>query len=85
MKRQKINILLCDTFPGLLPPEIPSYASMFREMFRSVFDSIEFEVFLVMAGVLPKTLERNELYLVTGSNSSAYDNDPWILGLMQWI
>lgn len=84
-KRPKINILLCDTFPGLLPPEIPSYASMFREMFRSVDDSIEFEVFPVMAGVLPKKLEKNELYLVTGSNSSAYDNDPWILGLKQWI
>ena len=61
MKRQKINILLCDIFPRLLPPEIPSYASMFREMFRSVDDSIEFEVFPVMAAVLPKKLEKNGL------------------------
>ena len=41
MKRSKINILLCDTFPGLLPPEIPSYASMFREMFRAVDGSLD--------------------------------------------
>lgn len=84
-KRPKINILLCDTFPGLLPPEIPSYASMFRELFRSVDGSIEFEVFPVMAGVLPQKLEKDELYLITGSNSSAYDSDLWILELMQWI
>ena len=85
MKRSKINILLCDTFPGLLPPEIPSYASMFREMFRAVDGSLEFEAFPVMAGVLPKELEKDELYLITGSNSSAYDDDPWILELIQWI
>ena len=30
MKRSKINILLCDTFPGLLPPEIPSYSAQQR-------------------------------------------------------
>ena len=82
MKRSKINILLCDTFPGLLPPEISSYASMFREMFRAVDGSLEFEVFPVMAGVLPKELEKDELYLITGSNSSAYDDDPWILELI---
>lgn len=85
MRRSKINILLCDTFPGLLPPEIPSYASMFREMFRAVDGSLEFEVFPVMAGILPKELEKDELYLITGSNSSAYDDDPWILELIQWI
>ena len=85
MKRQKINILLCDTFPGLLPPEIPSYASMFREMFRAVDGSLEFEVFPVMAGVLPKELKKDELYLISGSNSSAYDSDSWILELIQWI
>ena len=85
MKRPKINILLCDTFPGLLPPEIPSYASMFREMFRAVDGSLEFEVFPVMAGVLPKDLKKDELYLISGSNSSAYDSDSWILELMQWV
>ena len=85
MKRPKINILLCDTFPGLLPPEIPSYASMFREMFRAVDGSLEFEVFPVMAGVLPKELKKDELYLISGSNSSAYDSDSWILELMQWV
>ena len=32
-----------------------------------------------------KELEKDELYLITGSNSSAYDDDPWILELIQWI
>jgi GMP synthase-like glutamine amidotransferase len=38
-----------------------------------------------MAGVLPKELKKDELYLITGSNSSAYDSDSWILELMQWV
>jgi GMP synthase-like glutamine amidotransferase len=80
-----INILLCDTFPGLLPPDIPSYASMFRDLFRSVADPVAFKVFPAMAGILPPKLEKDELYLITGSNSSAYDNEPWILELLQWV
>ena len=30
MKRSKINILLCDTFPGLLPPENEAIKSIQR-------------------------------------------------------
>ena len=84
-ERTHINLLLCDTFSGLLPPDIPSYASMFIDLFRSVSDPATFEVFPVMKGVLPKKWNKDELYLITGSNSSAYDKEPWILELLQWI
>lgn len=81
----KINILLCDTFPGLLPPEIPSYASMFEDLFRSVLNNYFFQIYPVMEGKLPSIIHKNELYLITGCNRSVYEDIPWIQDLLQWI
>lgn len=81
----KINLLLCDTFPGLLPPEIPSYASMFVNLFDSVSHDIEYEVLPAMSGILPTEIRHNEVYLITGCNRSVYEDEPWILNLLQWI
>ena len=81
----KINILLCDRFPGLLPPEIPSYESMFMDLYRSVCEDADFEVFHTMDGILPDKFDRDELYIITGSNNSAYEDVPWIESLKMWI
>lgn len=81
----KINLLLCDTFQGLLPPAIPSYASMFENLFRSVLDSYQVQIFPVMEGTLPSTFKENELYLITGCNRSVYEEVPWIRNLLLWI
>jgi len=83
-KPVKINILLSDTFPGLLPPEIPSYVSMFENLFRSVSDDIEFRIYPVMKDVLPDKL-RDEIYLITGCNRSVYEDEEWIANLLEWI
>lgn len=81
----KINILLCDTFPGLLPPSIPTYVSMFTNLFDRLSDNLEYEVFPVYQGKVPVLLKREELYLITGSNAGAYENEPWIQILLDWI
>jgi len=81
----RINILLCDTFPGLLPPEIPSYASMFRNLFRSVSRSVSFQVYPVMSEVWPAEIHKDEIYLITGCNRSVYENEKWIVDLLEWI
>jgi len=81
----KINLLLCDTFTGFLPPEIPSYASMFENLFRSVLNTFQLQTYLVMEGVLPTTIRNDELYLITGCNRSVYDNIHWIKNLLHWI
>ncbi|MCR5454025.1 MAG: hypothetical protein K6F33_03445 [Bacteroidales bacterium] len=80
-----INILLCDTFPCLLPAYIPSYESMFRDLFCAVSDSAIFRVFATMNGELPSVINRDEMYLITGCNRSVYEEEPWILELLQWI
>ena len=81
----KINILLCDTFPGLLPSYIPSYISMFTEMFDAVGSNMEYRVYHAMDGQLPNTVSGDELYLITGCNLSAYDDIKWIKELLLWI
>lgn len=85
MHQPVINILLCDTFPGLLPDNIPSYESMFEKLFHSVNQNITFNIYQTWDGELPEHPAANELYLITGSNNAAYDDLPWILSLQEWI
>lgn len=81
----RINILLCDTFPGLLPHYIPSYVSMFTRLFDGVREGIDYEVYRAFDNHFPKTDAAAGIYLITGCNQSAYDNTPWIQHLLEWI
>lgn len=81
----KINILLCDTFPGLLPANTPNYQSLFFDLFDSLEDNIEYKIYNAFEGDLPKNLYSNELYIITGSQSGAYENKDWIKSLFGFI
>lgn len=81
----RINILLCDTFPGLLPEGIPSYEWMFEGLLSSVSDECEYTVYNTWQGELPADLSADELYLITGSNNSAYEDIDWVVALREWI
>lgn len=82
----KINILLCDRFPGLLPEYIPSYEWMFMDLFsRNCKEDVEYEVFPVMEGVYPAKVNTEDIYLVTGSNNGVYDDIEWVKNLLGWI
>lgn len=85
MRQPVINLLLCDTFPGLLPESIPSHEYFFEKRFHSVDSNIIFKVFRTLDGELPEHPVPDEIYLITGSNNAAYDNLPWILSLQEWI
>lgn len=80
-----IHILLCDTFPGLLPSYIPSYVSMFFKLFDSLQQNIQYRVYRTMDGELPDLNNPDGLYLITGCNLSAYDHINWIQQLLKWI
>lgn len=81
----KINLLLCDTYPGLLPESIPSHESMFYDLFRPINPEITFNIYRVMDGELPEQFDSDTLYLIPGSNNAAYDDLPWIFTLQDWI
>lgn len=81
----KVKILLCDTFPGLLPEFIPSYASMFTRLFDAAEGGMEYEIYRAMDGELPTPTPCDGFYLITGCNQSAYDDTPWIKQLLRWV
>lgn len=79
-KEKKIILLVCDQFPGILTPDIPSYEWMFEKVYHATF-----EIYQTWKGELPLHLNNKDIYLITGSNSSAYDNTPWVRSLRDWI
>ena len=81
----KLNILLCDRFPGLLPEYIPSYESMFIRLFERNCERLSYEVFYVPDGEYPDEVNDRDVYLITGCNLGVYDDVPWIKRLLSWI
>jgi len=81
----RVNILLCDTFPGRLPDFIPNYESLFMDLFAAIGEQVSYKIFQTWQGELPSTINPDELYLVPGSLDSAYDDKPWIVSLVKWI
>ncbi|MBQ6078847.1 MAG: hypothetical protein IJK93_01090 [Muribaculaceae bacterium] len=81
----RINILLCDTFPGRLPDFIPNYESLFFDLFAAIGERPDYRIYQTWQGELPADINGEELYLVPGSLSSAYDDEPWIVALLHWI
>ena len=80
-----IHVLLCDTFPGRLPADVPSYVWMHERLVKSVYPDVQFKVYMTMEGEMPSTFETDDIYLIPGCICSAYDPLPWIEGLQQWI
>ena len=81
----RVNILLCDTFPGRLPDFIPNYESLFMNLFAAVGERVPYRIFQTWQGELPSVIHTDELYLVPGSLDSVYDDKPWIVDLLKWI
>jgi GMP synthase-like glutamine amidotransferase len=81
----KINILLCDTFDGELPDDIPEYAFLLRQLFGKLNKHVRYEIFDVRANIYPTSLRGDELYLIPGSHASAYDDTPWVKLLITFI
>lgn len=81
----RINILLCDTFPGRLPDFIPNYESLFMDLFAVIGEQVTYRIYQTWQGELPQEINRDEVYLIPGSLDSAYSDKPWIVALLQWI
>jgi GMP synthase-like glutamine amidotransferase len=81
----RVNVLLCDTFPGRLPDFIPNYESLFFDLFAAIGVQLSYTIFQTWQGELPANVNPDELYLIPGSLDSAYDDKPWIVALLRWI
>lgn len=85
MRYMKLNLLMCDQFPGILPPDIPSYEWMMQRVFTQADPATRHAVYQVWQGELPATVRPGEIYLISGSNADAYGSEPWVVALRQWV
>lgn len=64
-----------------LVPEHGTFAQMFVTLLSQVMPDIDFKIFETYKGEFPGSVEVCQAYLITGSKSSVYDDDPWIKAL----
>ncbi|MGR5117243.1 type 1 glutamine amidotransferase [Vibrio astriarenae] len=80
----KIGIITCGYVDPSLVDIDGQYVDMITTNLHAINDSIEFINYDAKAGVLPN-LDACFGYILTGSVDNAYDNEPWITNLMEWI
>lgn len=79
-----IGILQCDEVEEELRPVFGHYPTMFTTLLKLNPD-LEFKVYNVERGELPKTLVECDAYLITGSRHGVNDELPWIAELEHFV
>ncbi|CAG8999314.1 MAG: Carbamoyl-phosphate synthase small chain [Candidatus Celerinatantimonas neptuna] len=81
----KIAIIGCDYVDPEQVPLFGEYPDMFRSTLSELRYDLEFTDFDALRGQLPDISSSFDGYIITGSRYNSYDNDPWILKLLEWI
>jgi len=81
----RIGILETDELRPEIKQKYGSYADMFQQLFLSVDAGLEFNVYQVIDGQYPASIDECDAYLITGSQLSAYDNNEWLLKLREYV
>lgn len=83
MDSTEIGLLLCDH----LDPEIASAVGDLTDLFPAAFEpaGLKLRVYEVTKGELPGSPQECRGWITSGSRFSAYDDEPWILGLSQFV
>jgi len=80
----RIGILVCDHLPDDFLPIAGEFDVMFRKLLAQE-DDLEFVSYWAIDGELPARVDECDAYLITGSHSGAYEDEPWIHGLKAFI
>lgn len=81
----KVGLLECDHVREELLPVAGDYRQMFPALFSKVASDWEFVFYDVCNGHFPDSTEECDIYICSGSKSSVYDQDDWILQLKQFV
>lgn len=83
----RIGILKTDSVREEFQSEFGDYPAMFRAMLVSSADDvpIEFHDYDVQRNEYPASLDECDVYLITGSRESVYDDQPWIHRLAEFV
>lgn len=77
----KLAILETDVLRPALKPSYHSYGRMFTTLLNNVDFSGDIEVFPVIDGQYPESIDDFDAYLITGSQHDAFADDDWIVRL----
>ncbi|NLQ17117.1 glutamine amidotransferase [Marinomonas sp. M1K-6] len=81
----KIGILAAGITPDALRSQYPTYAQMFAQQISALAPSLSFEIFDVRLDQFPSDADDCDGWLITGSKSDAYGDEPWITRLCELI
>lgn len=71
-------------YPDLID-EYTSYGSMVRKALSKLDKHLKFRHYHIQQGEFPQDLNECDAYLITGSKTGVYDNEPWLAPLAEWI
>ncbi|MDX1452612.1 MAG: hypothetical protein R3183_08630 [Oleiphilaceae bacterium] len=80
-----LGILDCDELAPELKPDYKHYAHMFTQLLRPHCEPLSIRRYNVLLGEFPEVVAECDAYLVTGSKTGVYDNDPWLAPLHDFI
>ncbi|MBY6210231.1 GMP synthase [Microbulbifer agarilyticus] len=81
----KIGVLKTDDVRPQLVAEFGEYPEMFAALLKREDDALEFVTYEVQHGEYPADIDEVDAYLITGSKTGVYDDQPWIAPLMEFV
>ncbi len=81
----RIAILNCDFIKNEFAEAYGQYPEMFRHVIKESGLTFAYESFNILDFDYPTSLNDFDLYLITGSKASVYDDEEWILNLFEFV
>jgi GMP synthase-like glutamine amidotransferase len=81
----RICLLKCGSIYENLKDKFVDYDQMFIDVFRKYASNISFDVFEVFNKAYPEDFSQYDGFLSSGSLSSVYDPDPWIMQYQTYV
>ena len=81
----RVAILNCDFIKKEFAETYGQYPEMFRHIIKESGLTFIYESFNILDFNYPTSLDDFDLYLITGSKASVYDDEEWILNLFEFV
>ena len=81
----RVAILNCDFIKKEFAETYGQYPEMFRHIIKKSGLTFAYESFNILDFDYPTNLYDFDLYLITGSKASVYDDNEWILDLFEFV
>lgn len=82
---KRIGLLEADTLYPDLIETYQSYGHMFQRSLERLDPNLQFSYYQIQEGQYPERLDECDAYLLTGSKTGVYDEQPWLRQLSDWI